>query len=228
LVDNFPQLDWRTVKTISDNGMENWAAPVAAASAGGFQAEEARQMGNFGREVNQHFADGYGMIYVGRFYAIHAALMEKRGNSPVEERLLVAGKDEELEQKLRESAAESFCIIHAESTLVDSSHGDRYAYLEKCEAPPEYTFTMNDQKARADFDKAVAEGYRIVPSGIFGKTITLIKAPAGNRYDYWFAKDSLEADEAKKKGYAELPLSFPIWRSFVLEKKVSAAHEAQQ
>jgi hypothetical protein len=180
---------------------------------------EAHQMGNFGREVNQRFADGYGMIYIGRFHAIHAALMEKRGNSPVEERLLVAEKDQELEQKLRESAAESFCIVHAESTLVESSHGDRYAYLEKCKATPEYIFTMNDQKARADFDKAVAEGYRIVPGGIFGKAITLVKAPAGDRYDYWFAKNSLEADEAKKKRLCRAAIDLPHMAQFCARKE---------
>jgi len=179
---------------------------------------EARQMGNFEREVNQRFAGGYAMIYVGQFYAIHAALMEKRGNSRVEERLLVAKKDEELEQKLRASAAECFCIVYTESTLEDASHGDRLAYLEKCKASPEYIFMKNDQKARADFDKAVADGYRLVPAGIFGKAITLVKAPTGELYEYRFVKNKAEADEAKKDGYAELPLSYPIWHGFALER----------
>ena len=190
-----------------------------------YAVAEARQVGNFEREVNQRFAGGYGMIYVGRFYALHAALMEKRGNSPVEERLLVAKTDEELEQKLRASAAESFCIVYTESTLEDASHGDRLAYLEKCKAAPEYIFMKNDQKARADFDKAVADGYRLVPAGIFGKAITLVKAPTGERYEYRFVKNKAEADEAKQNGYAELPLSYPIWHGFALEREVPAAPE---
>jgi hypothetical protein len=189
---------------------------------------DARQMNNLDREVNQRFYDGYGMIYLGQFHALHMALMEKRGNSPVEERLLVAKKDEELEQKLRASATEQLCIVYAHSTLEDASRGDRYAYLRRCKAAPEYIFMKNDQKARADFDKAVADGYRLVPSGIFGQTITLVKAPAGERYEYSFVKNNSEADAAKKDGYAELALSYPIWRGSVLEKKASSAPEAPQ
>jgi hypothetical protein len=191
-----------------------------------YAVAEARQMGNFERDVNQRFADGYGMIHVGQFHALHAALMEKRGNSPVEERLLVAKTDEELEQKLRASATECFCIVYTESTLEDASHGDRFAYLEKCKTAPEYMFMKNDQKARADFDKTVADGYRLVPAGIFGKAITLVKAPTGKRYEYRFVKNKAEADEAKKEGYAELPLSYPIWHGFALEREVPAVSEA--
>jgi hypothetical protein len=186
---------------------------------------EARQMGDLEREVNQHFADGYAMVYVGQFHALHAALMEKRGNSPVGERLLVAKKDEELEQKLRASAAERFCIVYAESTLEDASHGDRFAYLEKCKTAPEYIFTKNENNARPDFDKAVADGYRLVPGGIFGKTITLVKVPSGERYEYRFVKNKVEADEAKTNGYAELPLSYPIWGCSALEREVLASRE---
>jgi len=149
--------------------------------------------------------------------------MEKRGTSRVEGRLLVAKTDEELEQKLRASAAECFCIVYTESTLEDASHGDHLAYLEKCKASPEYIFMKNDQKARADFDKAVADGYRLVPAGIFGKAITLVKAPTGERYEYRFVKNKAEADEAKNNGYAELPLSYPIWHGFALER--AAARE---
>jgi hypothetical protein len=145
-----------------------------------YAVAEARQMGNFEREVNRRFADGYAMIYVGRFYALHAALMEKRGTSRVEGRLLVAKTDEELEQKLRASAAECFCIVYTESTLEDASHGDHLAYLEKCKASPEYIFVKNDQKARADFDKAVADGYRLVPAGILVKRSRWLRRPPGN------------------------------------------------
>src|SRR5215469_15624166 len=66
---------------------------------------EARQMGNFEHEVNQRFANHYSIMYIGQFYALHLALMEKR-NTPVDERLLTAKKDEELEAKIRASAAE--------------------------------------------------------------------------------------------------------------------------
>jgi hypothetical protein len=197
-------------------------------SAMQYSVAEARGMGNFGREVNRRFAEGYGVIWLGRDWALHVALMEKRDNAPVEERLLTAKKDEELEAKLRASAAERFCIVYTESTLEDASHGDRLAYLEKCKTAPEYIFTKNDQKARADFDRAVADGYRLVPAGIFGKAITLVKAPTGERYEYRFVKNKVQADEAKKNGYAELPLSYPIWHGFALEREVTAAPETPQ
>jgi hypothetical protein len=80
-------------------------------------------------------------------------------------------------------------------------------------------------KARADFDKAVTGGNRLVPGGIFGKAITLVKAPAGERYEYRFVKNKVEADEAKTNGYAELPLSYPIWRCFALERELTGAPE---
>ena len=182
---------------------------------------EARQIGNFEHEVNQRFAKNYGIMYIGRFYAIHLALMEKR-DAPVEERLLTATKDEELEAKIRASAAERFCIVHTESTIEDASHGDRLAHVQKCDTAPEYIFTKNEQKARADFDKAVSDGYRLVPPGIFGKAITFVKAPTGERYEYCFVRNKVEADEARQKGYTELPLSYPIWQSFVFERPVSA------
>jgi hypothetical protein len=189
---------------------------------------EARQMRDFEREVNQRFANGFTMMYIGQFYALHLALMEKRGEASAEERLLTAKKDEELEAKMRASATERFCIVYTQSTLEDASHGDRLAYLKKCDAAPEYIFTKNDQTARADFDKAVADGYRLVPAGIFGKAITLVKALPGERYEYRLAKKKVEADEAKKEGYTELPLNHPIWHGFVLEKKVSSVSEAPQ
>ncbi len=116
---------------------------------------------------------------------------------------------EELEQKLHASAAERFCIVASE-TLGDPSHGERFAYLEKCDTAPEYIFRENDQNSLADFNKAVANGYRLVPGGIFGQVITLVKAPAGERYEYRFVKNTAEAAEAKKTGYTELPLSYPI------------------
>jgi len=181
---------------------------------------EARQMGNFEHEVNQRFANHYGIMYIGQFYALHLALMEKRA-APVDERLLTAKKDEELEAKIRASAAERFCIVHTESTLEDASHGDRLAHVQKCDTAPEYIFTENNPKARADFDKAVADGYRVVPTGIFGKAITLVKGRAGERYEYRFVKDNVERNEARQKGYIELPLSYPIWHSLVLERPMS-------
>ena len=181
---------------------------------------EAREISDFEHEVNQRFANHYGMMYIGRFYAIHLALMEKRG-VPVEERLLTATKDEELEAKIRASAAERFCIVRTESTLEDASHGDRMAHVQKCDTAPEYIFTKNEQKSRADFDKAVSDGYRLVPTGIFGKAITFVKVSTGERYEYCFVRTKVEADEARQKGYTGLPLSYPIWQSYVFERPVS-------
>lgn len=196
-----------------------------------YSVAEARQMGNFEREVNQRFADGYGLVWLGRDWALNVALMEKDGGSPVEGRLLAAGKMEELEQKLYASAAERFCIVASE-TLEDPSHGNRIAYLEKCDTAPEYIFTKNDHKSLADFNKAVADGYRLVPGGVFGQVITLVKAPAGERYEYRFVKNTAEADEVKKTGYTELPLSYPIrlagFVGRVLERKVLSAPEVSQ
>jgi hypothetical protein len=196
-----------------------------------YSVPEARQMGNFEREVNQRFADGYGLIWFGRHYALNAALMEKDGESPVVKRLLAASKMEELEQKLHASAAERFCIVASE-TLEDPSHGDRLAYLEKCETTPEYIFTKNDEKSLGDFNRAVAGGYRLVPGGIFGQVITLVKAPAGEHYEYRFVKNTAEADEVKKIGYTELPLSYPIrlggFVGGVLERKVLSTPEVSQ
>jgi hypothetical protein len=193
-----------------------------------YSVAEARGMGNFEREVNRRFTEGYGVIWLGRDWALHVVLMEKHDDAPVEERLLTAKKDEELEEKLRGSATERFCIVYTESTLEDASHGDRLAYLKKCDTAPEYIFAKNDQKARADFDKAVADGYRLVPAGIFGKAITLVKAPMGERYEYRFVKNKVETDEARKNGYAELPLSYPIWHGFVLEREVPTVPETPQ
>jgi len=48
---------------------------------------------------------------------------------------------------------------------------------------------------------AVADRYRLVPAGIFGQVITLVKASAGERYEYHFVKNAAEADEAKKTGF---------------------------
>ena len=138
---------------------------------------EARQIGNFECEVNQRFADGYGLVWLGRDWTLNVALMEKDGDYPMEGRLLAASKMEELQQKLHASAAEHFCIVASE-TLEDPSHGGRLAYLEKCDSAPEYIFTKNDKKSLTDFNKAVADGYRLVPGGIFGQVITLVKAPA--------------------------------------------------
>lgn len=195
-----------------------------------YSVAEARQMDNFEHEVNQRFADGYELIWFGRDWALNVALMEKDGDSPVEGRLLAASKMEELEQKLHASAAERFCIVASE-TLKDPSYGERLAYLEKCDPAPEYIFTKNGQKSLADFDKAVADGYRVVPGGIFGQVITLVKAPAGESYEYRFVKNATEADEAKKVGYTELPLSYPVnLGGFVgvLERKVLSTPEVSQ
>jgi hypothetical protein len=188
-------------------------------------------MGNFERDVNQRFADGYGLIWLGREYALNVAFMEKAGASPMEGRLLAASKMEELQQKLYASAAERFCVVASE-TLDDPSHGGRLAYLEKCDTAPEYIFTKNDKKSLADFNKAVADGYRLVPGGIFGQVVTLVKAPAGEHYEYRFVKNTAEADEAKKSGYVELPLSYPIrlggFEGGVLERKVLSTPEVSQ
>lgn len=188
-----------------------------------YSVAEARQMDNFEREVNQRFADGYGLVWLGRNWALNVALMEKDGHAPVEGRLLAANKMEKLEQKLYAGAAERFCIVSSE-TLGNPSYGDRLAYLEKCDAAPEYIFTKNERKSLADFNKAVADGYRLVPGGIFGQVITLVKAPVGERYEYRFVKNTAEADEAKKAGYTELPLSYPIrlggFVGGVLERRV--------
>ncbi len=185
---------------------------------------EARQTGNFERNLNQHFADGYGLLWLGPLWALKIGLMEKRGSSAVVARLLVASKDDELQQKLRAAAGEGFCLIASASLGKDQS-----VYMEKCETPPEYAFVKNDQKARADFDKAIADGYRLVPAGVFGETITLVKAPAGKHYEYRFFTNSAEADEAKKMGFTELRLSdFIRMGGFVLEREVITAPEAPQ
>ncbi|PWT83684.1 MAG: hypothetical protein C5B58_06125 [Acidobacteria bacterium] len=183
---------------------------------------DARQIADFEREVNLRFAAGYTMIYMGRFYALHVALMEKTNGPSAQERLLTAKKDEELEAKMRASATERFCAVQTESTLEDTSRGERLAHLKKCDTTPEYVFTENDEKQRTDFDKAVANGYRLVPTGVFGKAITLVKAPAGEHYEYRFVKSHAEADEARRNGYADVPLSYPIWHGFALERRVTA------
>ena len=194
-----------------------------------YSVAEARQMGNFEREVNQRFADGYTLVWLGKNWALNLALMEKGVGSPGERRLLAANRMEELEPKLQATAAQRFCIVDSE-TLDDPSHGDRVAYLEKCDTAPEYIFAKNDQKSLADFNKAVTDGYRLVPGGIFGEVITLVKAPVGERYEYRFVKNTAEAGEAKKTGYTELPLSYPIrLGGFVggaMERKVLSTPEA--
>jgi hypothetical protein len=182
---------------------------------------EARQIGNFERDVNQRFTDGYAVMYIGRFYALHVALMEKSSDAPVEEQLLTAKTDDELEAKIRANATEHFCIAYTESTLDDAAHGDRLAYLRKCDAAPEYLFIENDHKARPEFDKAVADGYRFAPAGVFGKAITLVRAPTGERYEYRFAKNRTDADKARQDGYSDLPLSYPVWGGSLLERSVS-------
>lgn len=190
---------------------------------------EARQMGNFERELDRHFQDGYGVIWLGHITDHKVALMEKRGSSAVEARLLVASKDDELQQKLRAVAGEHFCIVASTTSLTGAWHGYRLAYMEKCETSPEYIFVKNDQKARTDFDKAITNGYRLVPAGVFGETITLVKAPAGEHYEYRFFTNSAEADEAKKAGYTELRLSDSIrLGGLVLEREVASAREAPQ
>lgn len=190
---------------------------------------DARQMGDFEREVNQRFAAGYAMMYMGRFYALNVALLEKNSSSlSVQERLLTAKKDEELQTKLRASALERFCLVHTESTLEDASHGERFAHLRKCETEPEYVFAENDEKQRADFDKAVAHGFRLLPAGVFGKTITLIKAPVGELYEYRFVKNNAEAEEARQNAYADVPLNYPIWHCFALERRINTSTSSKQ
>ncbi len=190
---------------------------------------EARRMSTFGHDLNQHFADGYGVIWLGRFTDHKVALMEKRGSSLVEARLLVASEDPELQRKLRTAAEERFCIAASSTSFTGAWHGYRLAYVEKCEMPPEYAFVKNDEKARADFDKVVADGYRIVPAGVFGKTITLVKVPTDKHYEYRFVRDTREADEAKKMGFTELRLSdFIQLGGLVLEREVITVPEAPQ
>ncbi len=57
-----------------------------------YSVAEARQMGNFEREVNQRFADGYGLVWLGKDWALNVALMEKDGNPPAEGRLVAASQ----------------------------------------------------------------------------------------------------------------------------------------
>lgn len=200
-----------------------------SSGAAHYAVVEARPMDNFERELKQHFEDGYALIWLGRRTDHKMALLEKRGSSPFPARVLVTSKDSELQEKVRAAAGERFCMVASESRFASVSHRFLLVYMEKCDTAPEYTFVKNDKKARAEFDKATADGYRLVPAGIFGETITLVKAPAGKHYEYRFATSSAEMDEATKAGFTGLLLSVPVrLGGVVLEREVTTAAAAPQ
>lgn len=195
--------------------MEKAPAVPADSAAPLYAVVSSRGMSGFERDVNEHLADGYGVIWLGHLQALKVALMEKSGSAPVEARLLGADKDNDLQQRLREAAGEHFCIVDSMTRVEAGRHTYRIVYLNKCETVPEYTFVSNKQGNKlgvlTDFDNAVADGYRLLPPGVFGETITLVKAPPGKHYEYRFLEDNGGADEARKEGFAELHLSDPIW-----------------